>query len=80
MYHLITDPGEKENLIEQLDNLVYREICENLLSELQKWYLSYADPAVDGSREAVTGFGQLRRPGAYSEGKSVYADIPKSGT
>lgn len=79
LYHLITDPGEKENLIEQLDNPVYREIRENLLSELQKWYLTYADPAVDGSREAVTGFGQLRRPGAYSEGKPVYADIPKSG-
>lgn len=79
LYHLITDPGEKENLIEQLDNPVYREIRENLLSELQKWYLTYADPAVDGSREAVTGFGQLRRPGAYSEGKPVYADIPKNG-
>lgn len=79
LYHLITDPDEKENLIEQLDNPVYREIRENLLSELQKWYLTYADPAVDGSREAVTGFGQLRRPGAYSEGKPVYADIPKSG-
>lgn len=79
LYHLITDPGEKENLIEQLDNPVYREIRENLLSELQKWYLTYAEPSVDGSREAVTGFGQLRRPGAYSEGKPVYADIPKSG-
>lgn len=79
LYHLITDPGEKENLIEQLNNPVYREIRENLLSELQKWYLTYADPAVDGSREAVTGFGQLRRPGAYSEGKPVYADIPKNG-
>lgn len=62
-----------------MDNPVYREIRENLLSELQKWYLTYADPAVDGSREAVTGFGQLRRPGAYSEGKPVYADIPKNG-
>lgn len=79
LYHLITDPGEKENLIEQLDNPVYREIRENLLSELQKWYLTYAEPSVDGSREAVTGFGQLRRPGAYSEGKPVYADIPKNG-
>ena len=49
----------------------------SLLDELQRWYCRYADPAVDGTREGVTGFGQMRRPGVYSEGRSVYAADPK---
>ena len=52
-------------------------IREQLLSQLQNWYYTYADPAMDGSREAVTGFGQMRRPGIYSEGKPVYENSPK---
>lgn len=74
LYHLANDPGETENLA---GNPHYAEIQERLLAQLQKWYHTYADPAVDGSREAVTGFGQMRRPGIYSEGKPVYADNPK---
>ena len=31
-------------------------------------------------REAVTGFGQMRRPGVYSGGRPVYADSPKYQT
>ena len=49
----------------------------SLCDTLQKWYVTYADPAVDGSREAVTGFGQMRRPGIYAKGKPVYAQSPK---
>ena len=74
LYHLTTDPGEKENLV---DNPEYAPIREQLLSQLQNWYYTYADPAMDGSREAVTGFGQMRRPGIYSEGKPVYENSPK---
>ena len=74
LYHLAVDPDEKENLAGNPD---YREIQAELLCTLQKWYYTYADPAVDGSREAVTGFGQLRRPGVYSQGKPVYATDPK---
>lgn len=74
LYHLAVDPDEKENLAGNPD---YREIQAELLCTLQKWYYTYADPAVDGSREAVTGFGQLRQPGVYSQGKPVYATDPK---
>lgn len=74
LYHLTADPGEKENLI---DHPEYAAVRQELLDALQKWYYTYASPAVDGSREAVTGFGQMRRPGIYSEGKPVYADSPK---
>ncbi len=74
LYHLTEDPGEKENLAGKPE---YAEIQARLLGKLQNWYYTYADPAVDGSREAVTGFGQMRRPGIHSEGKPVYADSPK---
>ena len=64
----------KENLIGLPE---YEEIRCGLFDRLQKWYMKYADPAVDGSREAVTGMGQLRRPGGYSEGRQVYAETAK---
>ena len=74
LYHLSEDPEEKENLIGRPE---YEEIRCGLFERLQKWYVKYADPAVDGSREAVTGMGQLRRPGVYSEGRQVYAETAK---
>ena len=74
LYHLSEDPEEKENLIGLPE---YEEIRCGLFDRLQKWYMKYADPAVDGSREAVTGMGQLRRPGVYSEGRQVYAETAK---
>lgn len=74
LYDLVNDPEEKNNLVSlpECDH-----IRQELLDHLQKWYIQYADPAVDGTREAVTGFGQLRKPGIYSEGKLVYADYTK---
>ena len=74
LYHLTQDPGEKENLVDRPE---YAQIQAQLLDELQNWYYTYADPAVDGTREGVTGFGQMRRPGIHSEGKPVYATSPK---
>lgn len=74
LYHLSQDPEEKNNLVEVEE---YQPIRQTLLDTLQKWYHTYADPAVDGTREAVTGFGQLRCVGVYSEGKEVYWQLPK---
>lgn len=77
LYCLARDPGERENLAGRPE---YAEIQARMLDRLQNWYCTYADPAVDGCREAVTGFGQMRRPGVYSEGRPVYADSPKYQT
>lgn len=74
LYHLASDPEERINLV---DKPQYRDIKRKLLDSLQKWYFTYADPAVDGTRESVSGFGQLCRPGIYSQGREVYADCPK---
>ena len=74
LYHLTQDPGEKENLVDRPE---YAQIQAQMLDALQNWYCTYADPAVDGTREGVTGFGQMRRPGIHSQGKPVYATSPK---
>ena len=77
LYCLARDPGERENLAGRPE---YAEIQARMLDRLQNWYCTYADPAVDGCREAVTGFGQMRCPGVYSGGRPVYADSPKYQT
>lgn len=74
LYHLSEDPGEETNLIEVKE---YEGVRCRLLDRLQKWYVKFADPAVDGTREAVTGMGQMRRPGVFSEGAEVYAQKAK---
>ena len=74
LYHLSEDPEEKKNLA---GCAAYEEIRCELLDRLQKWYAKYADASVDGSREPVTGMGQLRRPGLYSGGRTVYAKEAK---
>lgn len=72
LYHLIEDPGERNNLIGEIH---YKEIEEKLRDALQKWFVKYADPHLDGAKEGVTGSGQLRKAGIYSEGKAIYEAI-----
>lgn len=74
LYDLVHDPEEKHNLV---DNPEYEAIRTELFARLGQWYYEYADPAVDGTREAVTGFGQMCRPGIYADGAKTYADSPK---
>ena len=74
LYDLVHDPEEKHNLV---DNPEYEAIRTELFARLGQWYYEYADPAVDGTREAVTGFGQMCRPGIYAAGAKTYADSPK---
>lgn len=69
LYHLTEDPEEKNNLINETE---CKEIVEKLKDKLQKWFVKYTDPNVDGTKEAVSGSGQYRKAGVYSEGKPVY--------
>ena len=43
---------------------------------LEEFFLKYADPTLDGSREGTTGSGQLCRPGIYATRPDVYAPRP----
>lgn len=74
LYHLTEDPDEDNNLIQCAE---YEEIRAELKHCLVSWFAEYADPAVDASREGVTGFGQLCRPGIYSRGRKIFSDMPK---
>ena len=69
LYNLKDDPDEENNLVESPQ---FTDIKEKLKNDLDGFYIRCADPNVDGTREAVTGLGQLRRAGLYSEGKAVY--------
>lgn len=74
LYNLEKDPDEKQNLIDLPE---YADVQAELKDTLQKWYYKYADPALDAAHEDVSGMGQMRRAGIYSEGKPVYATSAK---
>ncbi|MEG0906318.1 MAG: sulfatase-like hydrolase/transferase [Cellulosilyticaceae bacterium] len=55
LYHLVEDPGEKINLIDEEKCSV---ITKELRGKLSTWFNKYVDPLVDGKGEAVKGYGQ----------------------
>lgn len=69
LYHLTEDPGEDCNLI---DDPSRAAIKDSLYTQLTKWFFTYADPALDGAKEGVTGFGQMCRPGIYADRREVF--------
>ncbi len=69
-YDLLEDPDERTNLIQ--DPAVQDTIAE-MKAALDHFFLTYADPDLDGSRLDVTGKGQLTLAGARSQGQPVFA-------
>ncbi len=54
-YDLSNDPGERVNLYDdpEAQPLIYR-----LQTQMENWFLQYADPGMDGAKLPVTGTGQ----------------------
>ncbi|MDD5897960.1 MAG: DUF4976 domain-containing protein, partial [Clostridia bacterium] len=73
LYDLENDPGETRNVVDDPANA--QRVVE-MRRRLEQFFLTYADPAMDGSREGATGSGQLCRPGIYATRPDVYAPIP----
>jgi len=77
LYDLVNDPNEQRNLygVEgQAERIV------DLKSRLEAWFVEYVDPALDGTHEAVTGFGQLGLAGPAGHGAGAYAtDVSVEG-
>ena len=69
LYDLVNDPNEERNLFGEA---AHRSTAEALKGELDGWFLRYADPRVDGSREAVTGKGQMDWAGSLGAGRQAY--------
>ena len=70
-YDLTNDPDEKINLIE---NTEIREIICGLKSDLENWFVRYADPLRDGRQFAVTGGGQIDSVDVMLSGKNPFDD------
>lgn len=70
LYDLESDPGERENLLKK-DG--YEELEEKLRFRLEEWFAKYADPDIDGTKEAVFGSGQIGLAGLWGRGKPAHS-------
>jgi arylsulfatase A-like enzyme len=70
LYNLNDDPGEEQNLVNEREHagLIYE-----LRGRMEKWFLRYADPRIDGTREEVSGAGQLCSAGVFAQKNQKYA-------
>ena len=69
LYDLLNDPGETVNC---LSDPASAPTAADLKHRLDAWFTRYADPQMDGSREGVTGRGQLDLAGARGSGRPTY--------
>lgn len=70
LYRLTEDPAEEHNLVA---DLAARPVVETMKARLDRFFVTYADPARDGVREPVRGSGQLGWAGLAAEGRTAYA-------
>lgn len=63
-YDLINDSGEFNNLYGKEE---YKEIILNMRKRLYTWFEQYTEPSKDGTKENVTGSGQLCSVGSNAE-------------
>ena len=72
LYDLKNDPGEINNLINANG---HEEIISEMKDKLEKWFVKYADPEIDGSREEVYGRGQKNLAGVKAKGERYFKHI-----
>jgi choline-sulfatase len=70
LFNLINDPEEHNNLV---DDGAYLKQMEEMKARLDEWFARHASPDLDGTKEPVTGKGQLCRSGVASHGKQAFA-------
>jgi arylsulfatase A-like enzyme len=68
LYDLTNDPGETRNLVSDHE---HQGRVDEMRESLKDWFARYVNPEIDGTREGVTGLGQLgwagKGEGAYFE-------------
>ena len=69
LYCLAEDPDEKVNLI---DDEKYQYKVREMRMRLEKWFVKYVNPEIDGAREPVFGAGQKGLAGIWGDGNTVY--------
>lgn len=68
-YDLKEDPGEDNNAYEEER---FQPVIKEMKRRLDLWFLQYADPRIDGSREPVMGGGQKNLAGVLGPGINVF--------
>ncbi|MCL4507439.1 MAG: sulfatase-like hydrolase/transferase, partial [Chloroflexi bacterium] len=71
LYHLATDPGEADNLV---NDPGYAARKQELRGMLIDWFSRYVDPSRDGSKEPVSGKGQVDLSGWAGNGRRAFED------
>ncbi len=74
-YDLENDPGEESN---RIDDAAFAPQILAMRRRMERWFNRYVDPDVDGSREGVTGSGQLCSAGTYAQQLQKYAPPGKN--
>lgn len=74
-YDLEKDPGEECN---RIDDAAFAPQILAMRRRMERWFNEYVDPDVDGSREGVTGSGQLCSAGTYAQQLHKYAPPGKN--
>ncbi len=69
LYDLANDPDEAANLVDEPEQA--GRIAQ-LRARMERWFEHYADPEVDGLREAVTGYGQMGLAGLRGDGSEAF--------
>ncbi len=70
LYNIEDDPSEAHDLF---GIPTYREIWETMRGDLSSWFARYVDPRVDGSKEKITGRGQIGLTGLAAKGKENFS-------
>lgn len=69
-YDLQADPAEECN---RIDDPEFADMILAMRRRMERWFNQYADPDMDGTREGVTGSGQLCSAGTYAQRLQKYA-------
>ena len=70
LYDLAADPSERDNLCGRDE---HRARAQEMRARLEGWFICYVDPMLDGTREPVTGRGQLGLAGTAANGEDNFA-------
>ncbi len=73
LYDLVADPGETRNVVSDPENSAR---VVRMRRRLEEYFQTWADPRLDGSREGVTGSGQMCRAGLFATRPDVYGPVP----
>ena len=69
LYHLKNDPGEEKNLAREK---IHSALIHEMRNRMEEWFIHYSDPKVEGSREEVSGLGQLCSAGVFAQKQVKY--------